>query len=177
MTGPADSEAENPDRVVIGKISGIYAVSGMLRVYSYTRPAENIFKYSSWQIGQGNEWDPRELIKGETHGRLLVARLGGIDDREEARALIGKDIAIDRAQLPVLPEGEYYWADLIRMDVVNQDCKYLGKVTAIQETGANDVLIVEGDRRHLIPLLLDHYVKEIDMDTGKIRVDWDPEYS
>jgi len=177
MENPIERGADSQREVIVGKISGIYGVSGWIRVHSYTRPVENIFSYSPWLIGETGSWETRELLQGRSQGKGLIARLDGLDDRDEARSLIGKDVAINREQMPELPEGEYYWCDLLGLDVINQEDMVLGKVTEIQETGANDVLIVKGERRYLIPLVIGHHVLEIDPDNRRIRVDWDPEYS
>lgn len=174
---PADGGPASQAQVTVGKISGIYGVSGWVKILSYTRPITNIFSYSPWLIRRGEQQEPMELLEGREHGKGLVARLKNLDDRDIARSLIGKEIAVYRQQMPALPQGEYYWCDLLELDAVNQAGVYLGKVTEILETGANDVLVIEGERRHLVPLIMKNYVTEIDLDAGRITVDWDPEYT
>ena len=142
-------------------------------MFSYTRPKENIFHYSPWLIGTRGVWQERALQESSVHGKGLIARLDGVTDRETARAIMGSDIAVYRAQLPPLPEGEYYWCDLIGRKVVNLAGDELGEVTEIQETGANDVLIVEGRGRHLIPVVMDRVIRDVDLAGGRILVDWD----
>ena len=174
---PTDGGPASQAQVTVGKISGIYGVSGWVKILSHTRPITNIFSYSPWLIRRGEQQEPMELLEGREHGNGLVARLKNLDDRDIARSLIGKEIAVYRQQMPALPPGEYYWCDLLQLDVVNQAGINLGKVTEILETGANDVLVIEGERRHLVPLIMKHYITEIDLDAGRITVDWDPEYS
>jgi 16S rRNA processing protein RimM len=174
---PADGGSDIQDQVIVGKISGIYGVSGWVRIISYTRPVTNIFLYSPWLIGQGEQQRSIELVEGRVQGKGLVAHLRDMDDRDLARSYIGKQIAIYRRQMPELPSGEYYWRDLINLDVLNLDGVKLGKVTEILETGANDVLVIHGERRHLVPLMMGRYVTDIDTSIGRITVDWDPEYS
>lgn len=90
---------------------------------------------------------------------------------------MGVDIAIYRDQLPPLPDGEFYWCDLIGLDVINRAGVALGKVIEIQETGANDVLVVQqGQQSILIPFVIGAVVQEVDMEQGHMQVDWDPEY-
>jgi 16S rRNA processing protein RimM len=177
MAGPADSGTGQQRRIIVGKISGIYGVRGWVRVLSYTRPVENILSYTPWLLGSQGEWECRDLIEGSAHGNGLVAKLDAVDDRDSARAYIGKEIALYRGQMPELPAGQYYWCDLTGLDVVNRKGIHLGKVTELQETGANDVLVVEGKQRYLIPLVMDRYVTEINMEASRITVDWEPEYS
>ncbi len=174
---PADGGSVSQDQLIVGRVSGIYGVSGWVKVVSYTRPATNIFSYTPWLIIRGEQQEPRELLDGRVHGKGLIARLRDLEDRDIARTFIGKEIAVYRHQMPVLPAGEYYWCDLLQLDAVNQAGVVLGKVTEILETGANDVLVIEGERRHLVPLIMKHYVTEIDIENGRITVDWDPEYS
>jgi 16S rRNA processing protein RimM len=174
MSRPANNGVSEKIPITIGKISGIYGVSGWLRVISYTRPRQNIFLYTAWLVGKGSEWVSRELVEGRQQGKGLVARIEGLDDRDNARMLIGREIAVYRSQMPDLPEGEYYWCDLMQMEVVNLQGDIIGKVSEVLETGANDVLVVTGEHRHLIPLIFDHYVIRIEQDTGRIVVDWDP---
>lgn len=176
MFEPAESGADDRHRVVIGKVGGIYGVAGWLKILSYTRPRENIFEYRQWLLGHDSDWDQVELSDGKRQGKGLIAKLAGLDDRDEARAYLGKDIAIYREQLPALPEGKFYWCDLMGLEVINQGGVRLGQVTGVHETGANDVLIVTGEHRYLIPLVMEHYVMDIDPESKRILVDWDPGY-
>ena len=160
-------------RIVVGRVSGIYGVRGYLRVISYTRPWENIFKYEQWWLKQGDGWQDVTLLEGQVRGKALIAKLQGIEDRDQAREFIDSDIAIERTQLAEVGPGEYYWHDLIGLTVCNQDGKDLGQVMELLETGANDVLVVEGDQRILIPFIKEHYILAIDLDKKIIRVEWE----
>ena len=121
-------------------------------------------------------WVPRDIVSGREQGKGLVVFLKGITDREEARNLLGVEIAVDRAQLPPLPAGEFYWSDLLGMQVVDMQGRPLGKVADMQETGANDVMVVVGERKFLLPWVPEEIVKQVDIETGRVCVDWDPEY-
>ncbi len=159
--------------IVIGKIVGVYGIKGWFKILSFTRPRENIFNYGPWLIKQNSEWLEIQLLEGKAQGKGLVASLKGITDRNEAMAMVGSEIVIDRAQLPAPEEGEFYWHDLINMQVINKQNEMLGVVTELLETGANDVLVVEADKqRYLIPYVQDVYIKDIDTEQGVIQVDW-----
>jgi 16S rRNA processing protein RimM len=175
MTRPANSGIGESQRVIVGKVSGIYGVSGWVKILSYTRPRQNIFSYTHWLMGIEGNWETRILSQGKEHGKGLIAKLEGIEERDLAWTKIGQEIAVYRNQLPVIPEGEYYWCDLIQMEVVNLGGKILGKVVEILETGANDVLVVKGEDRHLIPLIFDQYIIKIDQINASILVDWELE--
>ena len=159
--------------IIIGKIVGVYGIKGWFKILSFTRPRENIFKYGPWLVKQNEEWLEIQLLEGKPQGKGLVASLEGITDRNEAMALVSSEIAIDRGQLPAAKEGEFYWHDLINMQVINQQDEVLGVVTELLETGANDVLVVEAEkRRYLIPYVQDIYIKDVDTEQGLIQVDW-----
>jgi len=165
--------------VIIGQINGLYGVHGGLKIFSYTNPRENIFSYNPWLIKLNSSWVEVAACKGKTRGKGLSAVLEGIEDREAARRLMGVDIAVYRDELPPLADGEYYWCDLINLEVFEQSGKKLGIVVEIQETGANDVLVVQGEQgeqRILIPLLIDKVIKHIDTANGRMQIDWDPDF-
>ncbi len=164
------------ERVVIGKIVGLYGVRGWVKIFSDTQPKENIFNYTPWQIKTGGAWQPMTILAGRTQGKGLVAQLKGCDDREQARLFIGAEISIFRQQMPEAGEGEYYWSDLIGLEVINLKDEPLGRVDHLLETGANDVLVVKGEREHLIPFVLKHTVREVDLVAGTLRVDWDADF-
>lgn len=162
--------------VTVGSISGVFGVKGWLKIYSFTSPRENIVGYSPWWIKLGGQWQQRKVISGKRHGKGVVARIEDCDTRDDAFALIESEIAIERSQLPKPAEGEYYWADLIGLEVRNLDNVELGRVSSLFETGANDVLVVKGDRERLIPFIQPDFVCEVDLAAGRMTVDWDPEF-
>lgn len=165
-------------KVIIGEISGGYGIKGWVRIRSYTQPRENVLKYFPWQLEQrGNRREAR-VLAGRRQGKGVVAQIEGVDTRDQAELLKGAKIFIAREQLPELPPGEYYWADLIGLKVVGFQDRPLGRVADLMETGANDVLIVHGGERKeiLIPWIRGQVVREVNLQEGVIRVDWDPDY-
>ena len=172
---------ETPDSqfVVIGKITSAFGVKGWVKVFSYTDPVSNILQYKSWYIpspSDNNHWQAFQVLDGRPHGKLIVAQLEGISDRNQAELMNGLDIAIPRDELPAAEEGEYYWLDLKGLKVVNIQGVELGIIDDIMETGANDVLVVEGDRQRLIPYVLDEVVKDVDLQDGIMTVDWEADF-
>ena len=105
----------------------------------------------------------------------MVAKLTGVDSREAAAALTGRDVLVERQGLPAPVDGEYYWCDLIGLKVVGLSGCSLGRVLRLFETGSNDVLVV-GREEHLVPFVMDKVVKEVNFELGLIRVDWDVNY-
>lgn len=164
------------DLVVVGRVSGLHGVRGWVKVYSYTEPREGIASYRHWTLAQRGEKHGFDVEDARRHGSRLIAKLEGIDDRDAAAALVGAEIAIDRAELPAPPAGEFYWADLIGLAVETEDGTPLGKVERLFETGANDVLVVTGERERMIPWVYGDVVTDVDLDAERIRVRWDPEF-
>ncbi|MFW2374672.1 MAG: ribosome maturation factor RimM [Gammaproteobacteria bacterium] len=160
----------------LGKISGVFGVKGWIKVHSYTDPREGIVEYGSWQIMQKGVWRDVELEAGQRQGKTVIAKLKGIDDRDQAMLLMGAKVAIRPDQLADLQDKEYYWHDLEGMQVINQQGVELGTVNHMMETGANDVMVVQGDRERLIPFTQGHAVIQVDLSARVIRVDWDADF-
>lgn len=159
-------------KIPLGYISGVHGVKGWVKVFSYTQPKEAILEYQPWFVGD----QTCEVIQGRTQGQKLVAQLQGIDTRDQAVELIRQEISVYRNQLADLDDGEYYWTDLEGLDVYNKDGQHLGQVDRIMATGANDVLIVKGDRERLIPFVQGQYITAVDIESSRLDVDWDPEF-
>ncbi len=173
---PAGSQPDQNDRVVVGKINGVFGVRGQLKIFSYTDPRENILSYDPWLIGSGKNWQTIKVVKGQKQGKGIVVSLEGCEDRDQALALIGKQVAILRDQLPETGKDEFYWSELIGLAVLTTEGLELGHVDHLFETGSNDVLAVKGDRQRLIPYIWDQVVKSVDLEQGQMIVDWDPEF-
>ena len=119
------------------------------------------------------EWQAATVAEGQRHGKSVIARLEGVDDRDQASAWMGCDIAIPHSDLPEAEDGSYYWADLEGMRVVHRDGTELGRVAYLMETGANDVLVTEGERERLVPFVANKVILDVDFATGVISVDWE----
>lgn len=178
MALPDGKPAPSPDQelVLLGHLSGAYGVRGWVKVHSHARPMENILSYDPWYLELSGGWEPRRLLNGRRQGKGLVAQLEGCDDRDQAAALRGTRIGIRPGQLPQLPDEEYYWRDLIGLRVETRDGVALGQVDHLVETGNNDVLVVQGDSERLIPYLPGDVVLQVDLEAGRMVVDWDPEF-
>ncbi len=162
--------------VVVGRISGLYGVRGWVKVFSFTEPRENILNYSPWQLSHGDEKIECVIADGRVHGKGLVAKIDGVDDRDVAARYVGAEIRVERDRFDRESKNEYYWVDLEGMRVETEDGQLLGEVAQLFATGANDVMVVKGERRRLIPFVLDEVVKRVDRESGTIQVDWDPDF-
>jgi 16S rRNA processing protein RimM len=165
--------------VLIGKIVGLYGVEGWVKLESFAEPRVRIFKYKPWFVGiPGGAEIELDSAHGRAQGKGMVARLPGIDDRDAAAALIGAEIRVPRAALPKPQAGEYYWVDLEGLDVINLQGIAFGKIDHLFSTGANDVLVAIDDagRERMVPFVVGDFVKEVDLDGGRVVVDWDAEF-
>lgn len=162
--------------ILVGEISGVFGLKGWVKIFSYTEPRENILSYSAWQLRKNGEIKSFKVKEGQRQGKNVVAHLETVDDRDVAESLIGWEIYIERDQLPALAQNEYYWTDLVGLNVITKSGVDLGVIDHLFETGANDVLVVSGDRERLIPFLMGQTVLEVDLDGKCLTVDWDPDF-
>ncbi|MCP5420788.1 MAG: ribosome maturation factor RimM [Gammaproteobacteria bacterium] len=170
-------EANNDSRwIVLGEITGVFGIQGWVRVFSHTQERNGILEYDPLYLADGEEWLPMTIVEAQIHGKGLIAKLSGCTDRDAAAKLVGRALAVRREQLPPTGPGEYYWTDLIGLQVVTQEGVSLGSVDHLFATGANDVLVVKGERERLLPFLKSEVIKAIDLDRGTIQVDWDPAF-
>ena len=177
--GTAPLAAE--DLLVLGKIVSVHGVKGDVKVYSFTDPVDSVLDYPRWTLRREGEVKQVELAGGRLQGKVLVARIKGLEDREVARSYAGFEICVPRSQLPELDHGEFYWYQLEGLQVIDQAEQLLGRVDHLFETGANDVLVVKpcagslDDRERLLPYT-QQCVLSVDLAAGEMRVDWDADF-
>lgn len=173
---------QRSQETVVGRITSVFGVQGWLKVFSYTDPREGILKYRHWTLSLDGRRMSAELVQGRRQGPGIVVQLKGVSDRDQALTYCGAEVLVPIEQFPQLPDGEYYWHQLegLRVETVAGEC--LGEVHHLIETGANDVLVVRAtaasidQRERLVPYLPDQVVRSIDLATGLMVVDWDPEF-
>jgi 16S rRNA processing protein RimM len=160
----------------MGRITAPFGVKGWVKVQPLTAAAKNLLAYPRWWVGRGGDWQEYEIAEASVlAGKTVAARLAGCEDRDAAARFGGSEIAVPRSQLPKAGAGEYYWADLMGLRVVNAESQELGSIVQILQTGANDVLVVQGERERLIPFIAD-VIREVDAATGVLRVNWGADY-
>lgn len=173
------SAAAPESPIVIGELGRAFGVKGWCWVHSHTRPLEGITRYRRWWVmpnrsGGVGQWF--EVMRFADQNKGLIVQLKGIDQREMVEALTGASIAINADALPEPAAGEYYWRDLIGCQVQHVNGQALGVVRELLETGANDVLVVEGERERLIPFIPGEVLVSIEVDARRIVADWDPDF-
>ncbi|WP_018693354.1 ribosome maturation factor RimM [Algicola sagamiensis] len=173
--------ATQSETVVLGKLGAPYGIKGWLKVHSFTDDPEGIFEYSPWRIHVGGQWQEFLPAEWRRHNKGLVVKLAELSDRDAAQRFTNAEIGVDSALLPELGNEDFYWRDLIGLDVVTEKGYNLGQVDDLMETGSNDVLVVKansndafGKRERLLPFVMDTVIKSVDLEGSKILVDWDP---
>jgi 16S rRNA processing protein RimM len=158
--------------VELGRVVGVFGIRGWVRVRSHTVPPEGILRYRRWQLA-GREW---AVAEGHAQGDTVVAGLEGLEDRDAALALRGAVIEVPRAALPKAKRGEFYWTDVLGGEVVSTKGAKLGTLHSVTSNGAQDVMVVTGERERLIPYVAGPIVKSVDPVAKRIVVEWEPEY-
>ena len=186
MTDSAASGVGVPDDLVqVGYVSGAFGIVGGLRVTPFSVDADALLKVKTW-------WLDKPALRSvsvrtaKMHGGDVVATLVGMRDRNEAEALKGAAVLVPRSEFPKLEEDEYYWSDLIGLDVVNLQGEALGKVTDMMHNGAQSILriapVVPPDAapdtkvpERLVPFV-DQFVRKVDLGAKLITLDWGLDY-
>lgn len=156
----------------MGRVAGSYGVRGLIRVRPYSAEPEALAAHRKWRIG-AEDYGVEET---KVHSGALLARLAGIGTREQALRLKGKAVSVPRAALPELEAGQYYWADLVGLEVVNAQGSVLGVVQGLFSNGAHDVMELTGDRSTRLVPFLPAVVKKVDLEGRRIEVEWGAEW-
>lgn len=162
------------DIVVLGRLAEPYGIRGWLKLHAFGDDPLDWAQMPVWWISrEGEPWRECELKGLKVHGNGLVVLLDGVPDRTAAEAMKGVLVGAPRAALPTTDEDEFYWADLLGLEVVNTAGERLGKVAGLIETGASAVLRVVGEDgvEHLLPFV-SAVVQAVEKEAGLIRVEW-----
>jgi 16S rRNA processing protein RimM len=171
-----------PDLVLVGHIIGAYGIRGWVRIRPYSSDADALLHTRTWWLDKPELRDV-EKMEAKHHGGDIVAHLMGVEDREVAEGLKGAAVQVSRSQFPSLQDDEFYWVDLIGLDVETMQGERLGTVRDMMDNGAHPILQVAEDAQqreekpleHLIPFV-DRFVKTVDRAAKKIVVDWGLDY-
>lgn len=184
MTDSA-ARAQIPDDLVqVGHVTGAYGLRGGIRITPYSTDADALLNVKTWWLDKP-ALRPLQVRSAKYHSGDVTAVLVEIADRNEAEALKGATVQVSRADFPALPEDEYYWSDLIGLDVVNLQGEALGKVADMMSNGPQSILRIVADAgadapdakpaERLVPFV-DHFVKTVDLKARLITLDWGLDY-
>lgn len=171
----------NSQKVVLGKVGAPYGIKGWLKLTPYTDNPEGIFDYDSLLVQLSGQWQELNVAQWRRHNSGLVFKFDAVDDRDQAQQYVNAEIAVLEEHLPELDEDEFYWRELIGLEVKSESGYQMGQVTDLLETGSNDCLVVKakpndafGKTERLIPFIAEQVIKEVDQSSKTIVVDWDP---
>ncbi|MEH6550940.1 MAG: ribosome maturation factor RimM [Pseudomonadales bacterium] len=169
--------------VVIGKIATAHGIKGWVKVFSYTEHPAGIFDYQPLHILRGGKWQLLEIDEWRPQAKALAAHIKDCDDRNTAESYRQCELGVSIKQFPELAVDEFYWHQLQGLAVYTAaDEQLLGQVEHLMETGANDVLVIRPSkdsidkRERLVPYLPGEVIIDIDLDKGRMIVDWDAEF-
>jgi len=154
-----------------GKIVKTHGLRGCLKVLSFLE-SQNIldgldFVYLESKSGQKSRYEIKKLTPS---GKFLFLDLKGVVDVDAAQTLVGSMLLFPRDLLAILPEDEYYWQDIIGLEVYTTDGRHLGRIESIFPTGSNDVYVCRGDKGEtLIPAIADAILR-IDLEERRMTV-------
>jgi 16S rRNA processing protein RimM len=188
---PAGLEAVQlpPDAIEVGRIADAWGVKGWFKVIPHSASPEALFSSKRWYL-QPQERGARtfagtallRIREAKEHSDSIVALAHDIDDRNVAESLKGARVFIPRSSFPTASEDEYYWVDLIGLDVINREGVALGRVVELMSTGPQTVLVLEYEdaaagkkAERMIPFVA-AYVDSVDLAAKKITVDWQSDY-
>jgi 16S rRNA processing protein RimM len=183
------------DAIELGRFQDAWGIKGWVRIQPHSADTSALFATSDWFLQPPEARFARgfaafsgcvsvQVAEIKAHSDGVVARLEGLDSRSAAEALKGVRIYVPRSAFPATPEGEYYWVDLIGLEVVNREGLPMGVVRDLLPTGPNSVLVLEysetvdGQERvaeRMIPFVA-AYVDGVDQQARRITVDWQPDY-
>ena len=162
-------------KLLVGKINGFFGIQGWVKIFSYTKPRKNILEYQPWYFVDNETYKVIEITTGREQSKTIVAQVKGINNREEALQIIGKDLYINKDQLPELDNDAHYWYELTGFRVINKNEVDLGIVDYLVDTGSNHVLVTKGDTEHWIPYI-EPFLVSVDKHKKVISVDWDENF-
>jgi hypothetical protein len=162
--------------VAMGHIKGAFGVKGWVKVQPSTEYTDSLLDYSQWRLVQGNDVMMATLLNGHVANGELHVKFEQIQDRDSAALLRGYTIYIPREQFAEPDENEFYWTDLMGMQVYNRDNACLGEVINIMETGAHDVLVVKGEFGEKLIPFVSQFIDDVNELTQTIMVDWGVDY-
>jgi len=183
LLDPSVAGASPPpaDIVVLGKIVGAYGLRGAVKVHPFADDPLAWAKLPQWWIGReglaAEQWRPTRVVRCRASGEQLVAELECLTDRDASEAAKGLLVGVPRTALPPAAKDEYYWADLVGLEVRNGADHVLGRVLGLIETPANAVLRVgDGEKGEQLLPFVAAVVLDVDLAAKTMRVDWEADW-
>ena len=163
--------SDSSKTVLIGKIQATQGIRGQLRVIPFAGDASSISQLESVMIKAPNGALERfPVVSAKAHGKRVILTLKPFDNINQVLHLVGREIYADRGSLPELPSDEYYWSDLLGLQVSTKEGEALGELVDIIETGSNDVYVVKKDGREVLIPALEDVILAVDLAANSMTV-------
>jgi len=159
-------------RIEVGRLGAAHGVRGWLRVQSFTDPPQRLFEWKRWHLQSGAEV---KVLEARAQGNGWIARLEGVEERNGASRLTGQLLLVDRDELPATTGREHYRDDLVGFEVKNVEGALLGVIDHYIDTPGNAVMVIKGEREHLVPVTREH-LRSVDQDARRVIVDWPEDF-
>lgn len=160
----------------MGYIKGVFGVKGWVKAAVSTEYTDSLLDYPVWRLSKDGNSRFYRVAEAKVNGDELHVRFDGINDRDQAFALRGYTIEIDRADFAVTDDDEYYWTDLVGLSVYNREQQCLGTVVKLMETGAHDVLVIDGEHGQKLIPFVSQYIDRVSLEQQRIDADWGLDY-
>ena len=149
----------------IGRVNGVHGLNGNLKVWSFAESIDTFCPGTSVLLkSEEDQGESFTILKAMPRSKGIILSLKGIDNRDNAETFIGKEIFISRDQLPEPEEDAWYWQDLLGLDVFDHKKGFIGKITQIFPTGANDVLVVMDKEEETLVPMHKQFVESVDLE-------------
>ncbi|MCE2705778.1 MAG: ribosome maturation factor RimM [Proteobacteria bacterium] len=168
-------EAEN-NLIPMGRVVNAFGIKGWVKIKTDTHEYDSLNQYKKLYLFINNKWVLRTVEQSFVQNDIFHAKFDGVSDRDAALMLKGTVIAVPRDEFPPTDDGEYYWVDLIGLEVINSKNEHLGKVIDLMETGTNSVLVVKNDTAERLIPFIGVYVANVDLEKKQITVYWELDY-
>ena len=161
----------------IGRVTGVHGLKGNIKVWSYAESVDTFSPGKSVLLKTvEEEGRSYRILKATPQKKGILLSLDGINNRNLAENLVGKDIIIDRDQLPEPEEDTWYWEDLLGLDVFDHQKGFIGKITDIFPTGGNDVLVIKDNKKETLVPMHKHFVASVDIDKNILKTTLPEDY-
>jgi 16S rRNA processing protein RimM len=166
----AEQSVELNDLLVVGKIVKAQGVKGEVKILPFSGEPEDLLSYEKFYLNRAAMPEAFTVSQSRIHGKFFVVKLSAVNSREASESLVGLDIFVARADMPVLPADEFYWHEYIGLKVVTDQGQELGTVNSLMATGSSDILVISGKGQEYLVPAIEEIIVEVDFDSKTLVI-------